>query len=81
MDNSACYDGHKITDQLTAADIARAAHPPYSPDLSFCDFWLYGFLKESMNGMELSTDDQSVEAITTIWRGVIFHTLQSMFQE
>jgi hypothetical protein len=81
MDSSACHDGHKITDQLTVADIARAPHPPYSPDLSSCNFWFYGFLKESMKGMELPADDQSVEAITTIWRGVIFDTLQFMFQE
>jgi hypothetical protein len=60
---------------LIAADIARAAHPPYSPGLSPCDFWLFGFLKESMKGMELSIKDQIVEEITAIWRGVTFDTL------
>jgi hypothetical protein len=70
-----------ITDKLTAANIAGVPNPPYAPDLSPCDLWLFGFLKESMNGMELSTEDQIVEAITTIWRGVTFDTLQSAFQE
>jgi hypothetical protein len=55
--------------------------PPYSPDLSPCDFWLFGFLKESMEGINLSTEDRIVEAITTIWRGVTFDTLQSVFPE
>jgi hypothetical protein len=81
MDNSACHNSHKITDKLTAADIARVLHPLYSPDLSPCDFWLFRFLKKSMKGMELSTKDQSVETITTIWRGVTSDTVQSVFQE
>jgi hypothetical protein len=81
VNNSACHNGRKITDKLTAADIARAAHPPFSPDLSRCDFWLFGFLKESMKEMELSTEDQIVEAITPIGQGVTFDTLQSMLQE
>jgi hypothetical protein len=49
--------------------------------LSPCDFWLFGFLKESMEGLELLTKDQIVEAITAIWRCVTFDTLQSMFRE
>jgi hypothetical protein len=53
MDNSGCYDGHTITDKKTAADITRTPDPPYSPDLSHCDFWFFGFLKESMKGIEL----------------------------
>jgi histone-lysine N-methyltransferase SETMAR len=81
MDNSACHNGHKITDELTAADIARASHPPYSPDLSPYDFWLFRFLKGSMKSMESSTEDQIVPAITTIWRGVTFDRLQFVFQE
>jgi hypothetical protein len=81
MENSACHSGHKIIYKLTAADIARAQHPPYSPDLSPCDFRLFGFLKESVDGMELSTEDRIAEVITTIRRGVTFDTLQSVFQE
>jgi hypothetical protein len=70
MDNPTCPNCHKTTDKLTAGDIARAPHPSYSPDLSPYDFWLFGFLQESIMGMELSADDQILEAITTIWRGV-----------
>jgi hypothetical protein len=81
MDDSACHNGHKITDKLTAADIARARHPFYLPDLSPCDISPFGFLKEPMKGMELSTEDQIVDAMTIIRRGVAFDRLKSMFQE
>jgi hypothetical protein len=60
---------------LTAADIARAPYPFYSPDLSPYDFWIFEFLKESMKGMESSTKNQIVEVVPTIWRGLTFDTL------
>jgi hypothetical protein len=81
MDKSARHNGQKITGQLTSANIIRFPHPPHSPDLSPCDFWLSGFLKESMKGMEFTTEDHIIEAITTIWRGVTFETMQSVVQE
>jgi hypothetical protein len=81
VNDSACHDSHKIISKLIAVDITRAPHPPYSPGLSPCDFWLFGFLKEPMQGMGLSTEDQIVEAITTIWWRVTFDTLHSVFQE
>jgi hypothetical protein len=34
-----------------------------------------------MKDMELSIEDEIVEAITIIWEGVTFDTLQSVFQE
>jgi transposase len=48
MDNSMCHDGVKVTAKLEKKPIARAPHPPYSPDLSPCDFWLFGILKQKM---------------------------------
>jgi hypothetical protein len=38
-----------------------------SPDLSPCDLYLLGFLKKSIKGRELTTEDHIIEAIPTIW--------------
>jgi hypothetical protein len=38
MDNSICHNGAKLTEKLEKRHIARAPHPPYSPELSLCDF-------------------------------------------
>jgi histone-lysine N-methyltransferase SETMAR len=81
MDNSAYHNGHKITNGFDRRHIILAPHPPYPPDLSPCDFWLFGFLKESIKGVEFSTDDQLLEAITRIWNDVTFEDIQSDFQE
>jgi hypothetical protein len=81
MDNSACHNSQKTTGRPTSTGIRRAPCPLNSPDLSPCNFWLFGFLRESMKGVGLTTEDDIVEIITTIWRGVIVETLQSVFQE
>jgi hypothetical protein len=79
LGNSACHNSHKIAGELIAADIGRAPDLPSELDLSPCDFLLFGFLKESMEGGELSVEDQIIEAVTIIWRGFTFDTLQSVF--
>jgi histone-lysine N-methyltransferase SETMAR len=47
-DKSMCHNGAKITEKLGKRHIARAPHSPYSSDLSPCDFWLFGILKQKM---------------------------------
>jgi hypothetical protein len=46
MDNSMCHNGRKVTDEFDNRKLQRVVHPPYSPDLSPCDFWLFGMLKQ-----------------------------------
>jgi hypothetical protein len=38
MDNSMCYNGRRFADELRLLKILRAPHPPYSPDISPCNF-------------------------------------------
>jgi histone-lysine N-methyltransferase SETMAR len=45
MDNSMCHNCRKVTDKLEVLRPDRVHHSPYSPDLSPCDFWLFGMLK------------------------------------
>jgi hypothetical protein len=58
MENSMCYNSRKISLELEHSNIERAPHPAYSPDNSQCDFWLFGFLKEKLEGQELSTSNE-----------------------
>jgi hypothetical protein len=48
MDNPMCHNDAKITEKLEKIHIARAPRPPYSPDFSPCDFWVFGILKQNM---------------------------------
>ena len=42
--------------------IKTVAHPPYSPDLALCDFWL--FLK--LRGCRYETIEEMKEAVTKV---------------
>jgi hypothetical protein len=39
------FNGLKVTDEHNNLKLGRVPHPPYSPDPSPCDFWLFGMLK------------------------------------
>jgi transposase len=79
MDNSMCHNGTKITEKLEKRHIVRAPHPPYSPDLSPCDFWFFGILKRKMKEPVFQSEEQSLAAITENWNELTFEDIQRVF--
>ncbi|KAL4126402.1 hypothetical protein QTP88_010624 [Uroleucon formosanum] len=51
-------------------------HPPYSPDLAPCDFWLFPKLKSALKG----THFESVEAVKTKVKGITRKGFPTLFQ-
>ena len=45
--------------------IKTVPHPPYSPDLAPCDFWLFPKLKEKLRGCRYETIEMK-EAVTKV---------------
>ena len=45
QDNAPVRISILVTDYLTKMDIKTVLHPPYSPDLAPCDFWLFPKLR------------------------------------
>jgi hypothetical protein len=37
--------------------VIRFAHPPYSPDISRCDFWFVGWSTDMMKGRQFQSAD------------------------
>ena len=46
--------------------IKTVPHPPYSPDLAPCDFWLFPKLKEKLRGCRFETIEEMKEAVTKV---------------
>jgi histone-lysine N-methyltransferase SETMAR len=80
MDNSMCHNGAKIIEKLEKKHIARAHHPPYSPDFSPCDFWLFGILKQKMKERVFQSEKQILAAITQSWNELTFEDIQGIFR-
>jgi histone-lysine N-methyltransferase SETMAR len=79
MDNSMCHNGAKISEKLEKRHIARVPHPPYSPDLSLCDFWLFGILKQKMKEQVFQSEEQILAAVTESWNELTFEDIQRVF--
>jgi hypothetical protein len=48
----------------------RATYRPYSPDLAPCDFYLFGYVKESLSGKEFAEWEELLAAVTRIVEGL-----------
>lgn len=49
-DNAPIHTSKMVTNFLYQNQVKTLKHPPYSPDLSPCDFWLFPTIKQRMRG-------------------------------
>ena len=66
QDNVSVHNSILVTDYLTKMGIKTVPHPPYSPDLASCDFWLFPKLKEKLRGCCYETIEEMKEAVTKV---------------
>jgi histone-lysine N-methyltransferase SETMAR len=67
MNNSKCYKAEKITGKHQQKHITRARHPPYSPDLSPCDFWFFGMVKQKIEDREFRSAQEMLRSLSDAW--------------
>jgi hypothetical protein len=79
MDHSTCHNGSKVVSTFDKHHIGRLPYPPYSRDLSPCDFWLFGMLKGILKDREFHSHDEIEEAIMMAWNDLTFDEVQSVF--
>ena len=58
-------------------DIKIVPHPPYSPDLALCDFWLFPKLR----GCRYKTIEEMIEAVTKVIDTVTQEDFHEAFQK
>ena len=62
QDNAPVHTSILVIDYLTKMGIKTVPHPPYSPDLAPCDFWLFPKLR----GCHYETIEEMKEAVMKI---------------
>jgi hypothetical protein len=62
-----CDKGAKITEKMSLKGLRRAPHPAYSPDLSPCDFWAFGAIKDMIKDRQLQDLEKILRAIQEAW--------------
>ena len=66
QDNALVHNSILVTDNLIKMGIKTVPHPPYSPDLAPCNFWLFPKLKEKLRGCRYETIEEMKEAVTKV---------------
>lgn len=54
-DNAPAHKSAVVIDYLTSKRLSTLEHPPYSPDLAPCDFWLNPLIKQQLRGRRFET--------------------------
>ena len=62
QDNAAPHRKQNVLAAIESWGWEILPHPPYSPDLSPCDFFLFPRIKESMRGRRFGTEDEVNQA-------------------
>ena len=61
-DNATAHSAVRTREFLQASGVKLLGHPPYSPDLAPCDFFLFPETKKKLRGRTFSTPDEAVAA-------------------
>ena len=69
-DNAPSHKSGLLTDYLQENGIAVLPHPPYSPDLDPCDFWLNSVIKEALRGRKFETRHAVGSAVFQCMKGI-----------
>ena len=80
-DNARPHCAKKTKEKLAEKNIILLPHPAYSPDVAPSDFFLFGYLKDRLQGSQFETSHQLLEAITDIISSIPKETLNSVFEE
>ena len=79
-DNAPAHKSCLVTDYLQENRIAVLPHPPYSPDLAPCDFWLNPLIKEALRGRKFESRHAVGSAVFQCMKGIPKEAYRSAFQ-
>jgi transposase len=69
-DNAPCHTAVSINKFLAQKNIPLVPQPPYSPDLSPCDFFLFPRLKNRLRVRHFGTMDNIEKSVTDELKGI-----------
>jgi hypothetical protein len=80
-DNDLAHDALAVREFLAKKLIMKLDHPPYSPDLARCDFWLFPKLKTALKDHRLSDTADIQGHATTILKSIPEEEFQKCFEQ
>ena len=81
QDNATCHRVGNVRAVFTEYNWEVLQHPPYSPDLSLCDYDLFLNIKEQLHGISYDDLDELYDAVNRVIRGINVHCLATGIRE
>jgi histone-lysine N-methyltransferase SETMAR len=67
-DNASCHRSQVTTDVMKEVGVSMMNQPPYSPDLSPCDFFAFGVVKRMLAGLHHTSRDNLEKTLVEIFK-------------
>ena len=80
-DNAPCHTATSVIEFLAKKGIPVVPQPPYSPDLSLCDFLLFPKLKFHLKGRHFGTVENIEKAVTDQLKAILVSDYQRCYEE
>ena len=81
MDNAKPHNAKRTLEKLDELHFERLPQPPYSPDVSPNDFFLYGYIKEKLKGSHFTSREDLISAIVDIIQKIDKSVWISVYKE
>jgi histone-lysine N-methyltransferase SETMAR len=79
FDNSRCHSAKIVVEEMIRLKCKSVAHPPYSPDLAIAYFYLFSVLKQKLQSIDVSDDEELKSEMLTIFQGILSEELKKSF--
>uniref|UniRef100_A0A6A7FTR2 Transposase n=1 Tax=Hirondellea gigas TaxID=1518452 RepID=A0A6A7FTR2_9CRUS len=70
-DNACSHTAAKSRHFLEESKLELIAHPPYSPDLATCDFWLFPKLSERLPGINFRRPQDLARSVNSEFKSIL----------
>ena len=80
-DNAGPHKARLTTNYLDEIDVGVLPHPPYSPDLAPCDFWLFPKIKNKISGRPFNRIQDLAKAVHSELRGIPTSEYRECFEK
>lgn len=78
-DNAPAHTARLTKETLQEMNVEVLPHPPYSPDLAPCDFWLFPTVKNALRGRKFSSNEELNAAVRVKLRDLCSNGLHHVF--
>ena len=79
-DNASPHTAAKTASFLEESGVTLLPHPPYSPDLAPCDFWLFPKVKKSISGRPFSRIQDLARSVHSVLESIPTSEYAECFQ-